>query len=114
MYKILLPTRGKPWQFIHLTVKHIYFPLARSNGKILELVRALKSQDGDRKKKLFQFLNEVGARALRMQIGRVLEMAESSADDSRVYESKIVERFGGQQELALVIPEAPTSSSGTS
>jgi hypothetical protein len=53
---------------------------ALCNGKILELVRALKAKDGDRQKKLFQFLNELGARALRIQIGRVLEMSESSSD----------------------------------
>jgi hypothetical protein len=110
LYKIPLPSRGKPWQFMHLTVKHIYFPLAKSNGKILELIRALKARGGDRKLKLFQFLNDVGARALRMQIGRVLEMAESADGDSRAYEAKVVERFGGQQELALVIPERPASS----
>lgn len=105
LYQIPIPQRGKPWQFMHLTVKHIYYPLAKSNGKILELMRALKSQDGDRKKKLFQFLNEVGARALRMQIGRVLEMAESSKAPPE-YEARIVERFGGQQELELVVPPA--------
>jgi hypothetical protein len=43
-------------------------------------LRALKASDGDEKKKLFQFLNEIGARALRIQLGRVLEMAESSAN----------------------------------
>ena len=91
---------------MHLTVRHIYYPLAKSNGKILELVRALKSSDGDRKKKLFQFLNEVGARALRIHIGRVLEMAESSS--SRLeYDGKIVLRFGGQQELELAVPGEP-------
>jgi hypothetical protein len=105
LYDIPVPVRGKPWQFKHLTVKHIYFPLAKSNGKILELMRALKSNDGDRKKKLFQFLNEVGARALRMQIGRVLEMSESSKQAPE-YETKIVERFGGQQELELVAPQS--------
>lgn len=98
LYGIPVPTRGKPWQFKHLTVKHIYFPLAKSGGKILELVRALKSQEGDRQKKLFQFLNELGARALRMHIGRVLEMSESSADQV-TYERKIIDRFGGQPEL---------------
>ena len=46
--------------------------LARSNGKILELMRAAKAQDGDRNKKLLQFLNELGARALRMHLGRLL------------------------------------------
>jgi hypothetical protein len=103
LYAIPVPLRGKPWQLKHLTTKHIYYPLAKSNGKILELVRALKANEGDRKKKLFQFLNEVGARALRMHIGRVLEMAESSKSKEE-YDAKIVDRFGGQQELELVIP----------
>jgi len=98
LYQIPVPVRGKPWQFMHLTIKHIYYPLAKSNGKILDLIRAAKSKDGDRQKKLFQFLNEVGARALRMQIGRVLEMSESSKTQQE-YENKIAERFGGQQEL---------------
>lgn len=105
LYKIPLPARGKPWQFMHLTRKHIYYPLAKSNGKILELLKALRAKDGEQKRYLFQFLNEIGARALRMQIGRVLEMAESSGDDNRAYESKIVERFGGQQELDFAVPQ---------
>ena len=103
LYQIPLPQRGKPWQFMHLTVKHIYYPLAKSNGKILELMRALKSKDGDRKKKLFQFLNEVGARALRMHMGRVLEMAESTTEP-QVYEARFIERFGGQPELPGIDP----------
>jgi hypothetical protein len=109
LYNIPVPVRGKPWLMRHLTVKHIYFPLAKSNGKILELLRALKAQDGEQKKKLFQFLNDIGARALRIHIGRVLEMSESSAT-AQEYDAKIVERFGGQQELALFIPEQPPSS----
>jgi hypothetical protein len=88
------------------TIKHIYFPLAKSRGKVLELLRALKASDGDRQKKLFQFLNELGARALRIHIGGVLEMAESSPE-RYAYERKIVDRFGGQQELDLVISPAP-------
>lgn len=103
LYEIKMPQRGKPWQFKHLTVQHIYYPLAQSNGKIYELVKALKAQDGDRQKKLFQFLNDVGARALRIHLGRVLEMCESSSDKAE-YESKIRKRFGTQQELDLVIP----------
>lgn len=98
LYQIPVPERGKPWQFLHLTVNHIYVPLAQSNGRILELLRALKARHGDRQKKLFQFLNEVGARALRLQIGRVWEMAESAISRTE-YESKIVSRFGGQQSL---------------
>jgi len=108
IYRIPLPMRGKPWQFMHLTRKHIYFPLAKSNGKLLQLLRALRAKDAKQKRYLFQFLNEIGARALRMQIGRVLEMAESSGDDQRAYEAKIVERFGGQQELDFAVP-APDS-----
>ncbi len=102
LYQIPVHERGKPWQFKKLTTEHVYFPLAKSGGKILELVRALKAADGDRKKKLFQFLNEIGTRALRMHLGRVLEMAESSADREE-YEKKIVDRFGGQQSLELVV-----------
>lgn len=109
LYKIPVPVRGKPWHFKHLTLRHIYYPLAKSSGKVTALLRAEKARDGDRQKKLFQFLSEVGTRALRMQIGRVLEMAESSADDSKAYEARIVERFGGQQELELVIPSEPAS-----
>ena len=96
--------RGRPWQFKHLTVRHMYFPLAKSNGRILQLMRALKAKGGDQRKKLFQFLNELGARALRMQMGRVLEMAESSKTQAE-YENKIADRFGGQHELDLVMPE---------
>jgi hypothetical protein len=108
LYDIPVPDRGKPWHFRTLTVKHIYYPLAKSNGKLFELLKALKAKDGDRQKKLFQFLNEIGARALRIQLGRVLEMCESSAGKSE-YEAKVVERFGGQRELEFMA--LPTSSS---
>jgi len=57
-------------------------------------------------------VNEIGARARRMHLGRVLEMAESSADRYS-YERKIAQRFGGQQELELVAPspEPPSAAS---
>ena len=103
LYNIPVPERGRPWHFKHLTVNHIYHPLAKSSGKLLTLLRALKASDGSRQKKLFQFLNDVGARALRMHLGRVLEMAESSAT-SEEYERKIISRFGDQRELDLVLP----------
>ncbi|RQT38365.1 P63C domain-containing protein [Burkholderia contaminans] len=99
LYKIPIPVRGKPWQLMHLTRRHVYYPLAKSSGRILELLRALRDRDPS-KKKLFQFLNEVGTRALRMHMGRVLEMAESS-ESKEEYEAKIVDRFGGQKELDL-------------
>lgn len=104
LYQIPVPVRGKPWYFRYLTMNHVYYPLAQSNGKIYELVKALKAKDGDKGKKLFQFLNDVGTRALRMQMGRILEMAESSSNKDE-YEAKIKKRFGDQQELELVMPE---------
>lgn len=100
IYQIKLPERGWPWEFKHLTVKHIYHPLAKSNGKLLSLLRESKNKDGDKGKKLFQFLNEIGTRALRMHLGRVLEMAESSSSKAE-YETKIDKRFGDQHRLPL-------------
>ena len=97
--------RGRPWQFKYLTVKHIYYPLADSNGKILELVRVMKAKGENRKKKLFQFLSEIGARALSRQIGRVLEMAEDSPNKD-AYERKALARFGGQTELDFGTPQS--------
>lgn len=100
LYRIPIPSRGKPWKLMHLTRRHIYYPLAKSSGRILDLLRALRDKD-PQKKKLFQFLNEIGTRALRMHMGRVLEMAESSTTSAE-YEAKFVTRFGGQQELDLI------------
>jgi hypothetical protein len=110
LYDIPVPVRGKPWHFKYLTISHIYYPLAQSSGKVYALLKTLKANDGDRAKKLFQFLSEIGARALRMHLGRVLEMAESSPN-AHTYEKKIVERFGGQQELDLVMPSPPKGNS---
>jgi hypothetical protein len=110
LYKIPVHDRGKPWHFKYLTVNHIYAPIANSNGKILELIRIMKAKAGDRQKKLFQFLNKIGARALRIQLGRVLEMAESSKTQDE-YEAKIVERFGGQRSFEFVIVPKPSSAS---
>lgn len=111
LYSLTIPDRGWPWDFKRLTVKHIYYPLAKSNGRLLSLLREAKETGGDNKKKLFQFLNEVGTRALRMQLGRILEMAESSKTKVE-YENKIVERFGGQYGLEFEIsPESSANSS---
>jgi hypothetical protein len=108
LYDIPPPTRGKPWHFKYLTVNHIYHPLAESNGQILTLLRALKAKGGDQKAKLFQFLNQIGARALRIQLGRVLEMAESSSD-KQTYEDKIRRRFSKQKEFEFIVPAPKVS-----
>jgi hypothetical protein len=106
LYEIPVPTRGKPWHFKYLTVRHIYHPLAKSGGKIYELLKALKVGDGDRRKKLFQFLNIIGARALRIHLGRILEMAEDSKTREE-YERRVRARFGDQLELEFLAPSEP-------
>ena len=105
LYSITPPERGKNWKEMHLTIIHIYEPLAASNGKLLKLLRNAKKAGGDRNKKLFQFLNEVGTRALRMHLGRVLEMAQSSSNKN-IYEEKIATRFGIPSQLKLPIEVA--------
>ena len=69
----------------------------------------MKTGAGGPNKKLFQLLNEIGARALPMHLGRVLEMSESTADP-REYERKIVSRFDGEHELDLIIPNLPSTA----
>jgi hypothetical protein len=98
LYDLDAPELGEPWFFRRLTLNHVYYPLAKSRGKLLELLRANKAQGGDRRKKLFHLLNDIGARALRMHLGRLLEMAESSMDRER-YERRFNERFGDKPEL---------------
>ena len=98
LYDLDAPELGRPWFFKHLTLNHVYYPLAKSHGKILELLRANKAQGGDRRKRLFQFLNDIGTRALRIHLGRLLEMAES-AKERAAYEKRFNERFGDQPEL---------------
>ena len=100
LYDLDTPELGRPWFFKHLTINHVYYPLAKSHGKILDLLRANKAQGGDRRKKLFQFLSLIGTRALRIHLGRLLEMAEA-AKDRAAYEKRFNERFGDQRELNL-------------
>lgn len=109
LYNLDAPEMGRPWLFKHLTVNHVYYPLAKSHGKILELLRANKAQGGDRRKKLFQFLNDIGTRALRIHLGRLLEMAESSKE-REAYERRFNERFGDQPELDFDAPISPSAS----
>lgn len=91
----------RSWKDMHLTINHVYYPLAKSDGKLLALLRDAKNSAGDKNAKLFQFLNLVGARALRFQLGRVYDVAQNAAS-SDDYEREIAKRFGAQQELDLV------------
>lgn len=86
----------RSWKDMHLTINHVYYPLAKSDGKLLGLLRDAKNSSGDRNAKLFQFLSLVGARALRFQLGRIFDVAQNSAT-SEIYEQEVAKRFGGQQ-----------------
>ncbi len=98
LYKLQKPQKNKPWKFKHLTVEHVYEPLAKSNGKIYQLTRALRSASTVRWKKLHQFLSEVGVKALRTQLGQTLGIAQVS-DTAEQYETNIRRVFGGQGDL---------------
>jgi hypothetical protein len=92
------PKRNKPWKFKHLTLDHVYTPLAHSNGKVLELTRVKKAGSGARHKKLHQFLSEIGVKALRTHLGQLLGIALVS-DSQEQYERYIKKVFGRQVEL---------------
>lgn len=97
-----LDEKKKPWKFRHLTVSQVYFPLARSNGRILELTRAQKAASADRRAKLHQFLSEIGVKALRTHLGQLLGIAQVS-DNRSAYERNVNKVFGSQ--LSLPLPE---------
>lgn len=98
LYKLPKPERNKPWKFMHLTVDHVYHPLARSNGKIHELVVAQKANSDDKSKRLHQFLADVGVKALRTHLGQLLGIAQISKNQEE-YEKHVETIFGVQQRL---------------
>lgn len=100
LYQLPKPERNKPWKFKHLTVDQVYKPLARSNGKILELTRLLRGQSGTRHKKLHQFLSEIGVKALRTHLGQLLGIAQVSKDRVE-YENHVENIFGDEPRLPL-------------
>ena len=98
LYNLPKPQKNKPWKFKHLTIEHVYRPVAKSNGKILELTRALRAASNDRWKRLHQFLSAVGVKALRTQLGQTLGIAQIS-DTAEQYEAYIQRAFGDQGDL---------------
>lgn len=101
LYGLPVPERGNPWKFRHLTIDHVYWPLAKSRGRVLEMTRAQKAKGGDRNKKLHQFLSDVGVKALRQHLGQLLGAAQLS-DDRDTYERNVKRMFGDQHEMNLV------------
>jgi len=101
LYQLPEPERNKPWKFKHLTVNHVYWPLANSKGHILELTKAQRAGSGvERRKRLHQFLSDIGVKALRQQLGQLLGIAQVSRDQSE-YEGHVRRIFGQQLEFDL-------------
>lgn len=100
LYGLTKPERGRPWEFKYLTIDHIYKPLARSHGKVFDLAKSSKQVNGEKGDKVHMFLSEIGVKALRTQIGKIIGIATVS--DSRAeYEKYIAEKIYGQQSLDL-------------
>jgi hypothetical protein len=98
LYRLPHPQKNKPWKFKHLTVAHVYEPLAKSSGKVYQLTQALRAASNERWKKLHQFLSEIGVKALRTQLGKTLGIALVS-DTAEQYEANIQRAFGDQRDL---------------
>lgn len=100
IYQLPQPERNRPWKFKHLTVNQVYRPLAKSNGKILELMRAQKARGREHYRRLHQFLSEIGVKALRTHLGQLLGIAQLS-ETQGVYEKNFEKVFGDQIALPL-------------
>ena len=101
LYQLPEPERNKPWKFKHLTVNHVYWPLANSRGNILELTRAQRASTGnERRKRLHQFLSDIGVKALRQHLGQLLGIAQVSRDQPE-YEGHVRRIFGQQLEMDI-------------
>jgi P63C domain len=98
LYQLPPPERNKPWKFKHLTVGHVWKPLARSQGRILDLTRAQRAKSAERHKKLHQFLSAIGVKALRTHLGQLLGISQVSRDKDE-YERHVTRIFGDQMEL---------------
>ncbi len=93
LYGLNRPEKGRPIRFGQLTNMQIYVPLAKSKGKILEQIRASRDENGKQTDKLHLFLSEIGVKALRQHIGKLLGVAAMS-DNKEEYEAGIEKVFG--------------------
>jgi hypothetical protein len=98
LYNLPQPEKNRPWKFKHLTVGQVYWPLARSSGRIFELTQAQREKGGKRWKKLHQFLSDIGVKALRTHLGQLLGIARISKTEAQ-YESHFRTLFGDQTEI---------------
>jgi len=100
LYNLPRPEKNRPWKFKHLTVDQVYWPLARSNGRILQLTQAQRDTAHARHKKLHQFLSDIGVKALRTHLGQLLAIARI-AKSKPEYESYFRTLFGIQLEMSF-------------
>ncbi len=98
LYGLTKPVRGRPWEFRFLTIDHIYHPLAKSNGKVFNLAKTSKKMNGEKNDKVHMFLSEIGVKALRTQVGKILGIAMVS-ETREQYEKYIAEKIYGQKSL---------------
>ena len=100
LYGLEKPERGRPWEFRYLTIDHIYKPLANSHGKVFTLAKGSKATNGEKGDKIHQFLSEIGVKALRTQVGKIIGIATVS-ESREEYEKYISEKVYGQRTLPL-------------
>lgn len=101
LYDLKPPKRNKPWKFKHLTIKHVYEPLANSNSEIYNLlVDARKSDSQNKNKRLFQFLEAIGVAALRLHLGQLLGIAKLSKTSDE-YEKNFETIFGNDMQISF-------------
>jgi hypothetical protein len=98
LYRLPQLDKNRPLKFKHLTIEQVYRPLARSNGKILELTRAQRAKSTERYRKLHEFLSEIGVKALRTHLGQLTGIAMIS-EDQATYERHVQKLFGRQLPL---------------
>ena len=104
LYQEKRPKKNKPWRFMHLTDSQVYKPLARSNGRLLKLLKVHKREYGNKNNRLHQFLAEIGVKALRQHLGQLLAIAKLAK--SRVeYECNFEKLFSDQLPLDLSLDE---------
>jgi hypothetical protein len=93
-----LEKNKRPWKFKHLTINQVYYPLAKSNGKIFTLAKHNRDSSGKMHQKIHQFLADVGVKALRQHLGQLLGIAQVSPHQAQ-YEKHVANVFGGQWKL---------------
>jgi len=99
LYQVPRTGKNKPWKFRTLTIDHVYKPLARSSGKIYELLRFQRARTPkDRWKKLHQFLEQIGLTALGWHLGELVGMAKR-AKTLEAYEQAVEEEFGVKRKM---------------